>query len=90
MDNDSDQFLALQALNNVPGNVMALSPPSNTPSVHLQELSTGNSLAASNPGNLIGNLHQFLHFTKKRLDIKYAYIKCNVYCFRYSTRDFYN
>ena len=64
-DNNSDQFLALQALNNVPGNVMALSPPSNTTSVHLQELSTGNSLAASNSGNLLGNLHQFLHFTRK-------------------------
>ena len=64
-DNNSDQFLTLQALNNVPGNVMALSPPSNAPSVHLQELSTGNSLASSNPGNLIGNLHQFLHFIKK-------------------------
>lgn len=66
-DNNSDQFLALQALNNVPGNVMALSPPSNTPSVHLQELSTGNSLASSNPGNLLGNIHKFLYFTKKGL-----------------------
>ena len=54
-DNNSDQFLALQALNPGPGNVMALSPPSNTSSVHLQELSSGNSVSASGSGILLGN-----------------------------------
>ena len=57
-DNSSDQFLALQSLN-TPGNIMALSPPSNNSSVHLQELSTGNSqMAGSGSGTLLGKYHQ--------------------------------
>ena len=51
-DNNSDQFLAMQALNSVPGNVMSLSPPSNTNSVHLQELTS--AVTPSSSGTMLG------------------------------------
>ena len=67
-ENSSDQFLTMQTLNSMSGNVIPLSPSSSgvTP-VHLQDLSTTNSVAGPNSSTVIGINYMYLYLNYKIL-----------------------